>query len=132
MKVEGFFSGIKNANKAVQELKNNGFHKAKVDINEHYISKTRQSPSITNTQNSVNLSGLILNNEGFASEDITSPLKAASPMASGMGGFEEVSDINYKVTVETKASDIEKAKGIIKGFGGNLRNYNLELPKRID
>lgn len=132
MKVEGFFSSIKNANKAVEELKNKGFQSARVDINEHYISKSNQTPSITSTQNNVNLSSLILNNEGFASENICSPLKAASPMVSGMGGFEEISDINYKVIVVTEVAENEKVKSIIKGLGGNLENYNSDIPKRID
>lgn len=132
MRVEGFFSGIKNANKAVEKLKISGFGNSRVDLNEHYILNTKHSPKIVGTKNNVNLSSLILNTDDFASEDINSPLKAASPMVSGMGNFEEVSNINYKVVVETDERDSVKVSNIIKELGGDLRNYNLELPKKIE
>lgn len=130
MRVEGFFSNIQRANKTVEELKNNGFETARVDLNEHYIPDSRHSPRIAGTHSGLNLSGLILNGESFASDDTNSPLKAASPMVSGMGSFEEISDINYKVIVETE-ENYEKAKIIIQKSGGSLENYNLDLPKKI-
>ena len=131
MKIEGFFSGIKNANVAVEKLKNAGYANSKVDLNDHYISDMHHSPRLPGTETCPNLSSLVLNTGDFKSDDSPSAIKAASPMVSGMGGFEEITDINYKVTVESDDANARDVKNIIKKLGGDFKNPNLDLPDRI-
>ena len=131
MKVEGFFSGIKNANEAVEKLKVEGFQNSRVDLNDHYIGNMGHSPRVAGAENGANLSSLVLDTENFRSDENASAMKAASPMVSGMGGFEEIADINYKVIVETEDKNLEKVKNIIKNIGGDLQNRNVNIPHRI-
>ncbi|MDF2505683.1 MULTISPECIES: hypothetical protein [Clostridium] len=132
MKVQGFFSGIKNANEAVEKLKSEGFQNTTVDLNEHYLSTMHRSPRVAGAKNGASLSSLVLDTENYRSDDAGSAAKAASPMVSGMGSFEEIANINYKVVVETENKNVEKAKSIIKDIGGDFRNYNLSIPDRIN
>ena len=60
------------------------------------------------------------------------PLAAASPMVSGMGGFEEIADVNYKVIVNTEDNNVEKAKQIIKKMGGDLNDPNFKMPEGLE
>jgi len=60
------------------------------------------------------------------------PLAAASPMVSGMGGFEEIADVNYKVIVNTEDNNAEKAKQIIKKMGGDLNDPNFKMPEGLE
>lgn len=131
MKVQGFFSGIKNANEAVKKLKSEGFEDSKVDLNDHYVSSLHRSPRVAGAENGSNLSSLVLDAENYRSDDSPSAIKAASPMVSGMGSFEEIADINYKVIVQTDDKNVEKVKSIIKNIGGDLQNHNVSVPDRI-
>ena len=60
------------------------------------------------------------------------PLAAASPMVSGMGGFEEIADVNYKVIVNTEDNNAEKAKQIIKKMGGDLNDPNFKMLEGLE
>ena len=131
MKVEAYFTGIKNANDAVLALKNMGLKDAKADINDHYISNMHHAPRLPGTDTCPNLSSLVLDDENFKSVDDTSPIKAASPMVSGMGNFEEITDVNYKICVEVEDKDVKKAKSVIKNLGGEFKDPNLNIPNRI-
>lgn len=131
MKVEGFFSGIKNANEAVQKLKEEGFENSKADLNDHYVSTMHHSPRIAGAENGSNLSSIVIDTDNFRSDENASALRAASPMVSGMGGFEEIADINYKVIVETEDKSVDRVKDIIKNIGGDLQNRNVTIPDRI-
>jgi len=53
-------------------------------------------------------------------------------MASGMGGFEEIADVNYKVVVSANEKDKEKVNSIIKNLGGELENPNFKLPEGLE
>lgn len=61
-----------------------------------------------------------------------SPLAAASPMASGMGTFEEIASIDCKVVVEGNNKNIENAKHIISSMGGTTEDPNGKIPKGIE
>lgn len=132
MKVKGFFSGIKNANEAVKKLKGEGFENTQVDLNEHNLNTMHRSPRVAGAGNGSSLSSLVLDTENYRSDDAGSAAKAASPMVSGMGNFEEIANINYKVTVETEMDNVEKAKSIIENIGGDLRNRNISIADRIE
>ncbi|MBV7274868.1 hypothetical protein JMF89_10405 [Clostridiaceae bacterium UIB06] len=133
MQIEAYFEGIKNANEAAAKLKSEGFSNAIVDINDHYEdfnSGTR--PVLPGNENAPTLSQLILNTGPYTEDPTKRPLNAASPMVSGMGGFEEITDINYKLTMNVAESNADRAKALIKDLGGNLKDPNLDLPHRLE
>lgn len=131
MKIEGFFSGIKNANKTVEKLKSNGFNNCYTDINEHYIANNNVETNIPGTENTPSLSDLVLRSGDANEVSDKSPLIATSPMVSGYGDFEEIMDVNYKVVAEVDEKNLEKVSQLIKDMGGTLKSPNLNLPDRI-
>jgi len=131
MKIESYFSGIKNANIAVEKLKREGFTKAYSDINSH-DSINNVVAKEGGVLNSLSLSGIVLNSSNTLYTTEQGPLAAASPMASGMGGFDEIADVNYKVIVDVDEKDVSRAKQIIKDLGGDLENPNFKVPKGLE
>lgn len=131
MKIEAFFSTYKNANEAAQKLRSEGFNNASADLNEHYDINNNRAENFAGSSTAPSLSDLVL----YSGEptDVTdkSPLAAASPMVSGMGGFEEITDINYRVSVDVSNDTSEKAKDILLAYGGDMNSPNLNLPERI-
>ena len=127
MKIEGYFSSVKTANEVVAKLKGEGFKGAFVDINEH-INNAYSERGLLGTENIASLSQAVLG-EG---EKVNSPLAAASPMASGMGGFEEIANINCKVVVEVGDRNLENAKNIINSMGGTTDDPNGRIPGGLD
>lgn len=130
MKLEGFFSGIKNANEAVEQLRQAGFN-SYADINEHYMVNNNVETNFPGNENTPSLSDLVLRSGDSSEVTDKSPLIAASPMVSGMGNFEEVMDVNYKVVVDTANGDESQAREIIKSMGGDLQSPNLNIPDRV-
>ncbi|AKA72411.1 hypothetical protein [Clostridium scatologenes] len=132
MKIEAFFSGIKNANSAVEKLKSEGFNKSVVDLNDHYVEYNDRNDPPKAINEAETLSSLVINSGGLSDDPSKRPLVAASPMVSGMGGFEEITDVNYRVIINLDEKDADKAKDIIKNAGGDLTNPNLDLPHRLE
>lgn len=132
MKIVSYFSGIKNANKAVEAFKENGFANAYSDLNTHEILDYTREGNEGGAVNSPSLSSLVLNSSNSLYTTEQGPLAAASPMASGMGGFEEIADVNYKVVVNVEEKDREKVNSIIKNMGGELENPNFKLPEGLE
>ena len=128
MKIEGFFRDIKTANKAVDKLRSSGFGNAAVDINEHFGSGGNGKRNVPGTQSGISLSGVVLDSALAGSATDTAPILAASPMVSGMGGFEEIADINCKVIVDADGTEVYKAKRIIGEMGGTLESPNVKRP----
>jgi len=131
MKIEGFFSRIKNANEAVEKLRHAGFNNAYTDINEHYTVNNNVETNFPGNENTPSLSDLVLRSGDASSITDKSPLIAASPMVSGYGKFEEVMDVNYKVVANVDDNNKEAASRIIKEMGGSLESPNLNMPDRI-
>lgn len=129
MKVEGYFANIKTANEAVAKLKEAGFDKAVVDINDHYIDDRNVETNLAGTEMSTSLSGLVLESDANGIGKGKSPLNAASPMVSGMGGFEEIADVNCKVIVNTDERASGQAKQILREMGGDLEGPNFKKPR---
>jgi hypothetical protein len=103
MKLEGYFSGIKAANIAVERLNKAGYKEAVADLNDHYILDNNPGVNIPGTDiGAKNLSSYVLNSDEGLDDPRKGPLLAASPMVSGMGGFEEIADVNYRVTVKVE------------------------------
>jgi hypothetical protein len=131
MKIEGFFSGIKNANEAVERLRNAGYKNSYADINEHYIVNNNVDTNFPGNENTPSLSDLVLRSGDPSEVSDKAPLIAASPMVSGMGRFEEVMDVNYKVVTNVNDGDSTAVSKIIQDMGGTLESPNLNLPERI-
>lgn len=131
MKIEGFFSGIKNANEAVEKLRQAGFTNSYVDINDHYTVHNNVETNFPGNENTPSLSDLVLRSGDPSEVTDKSPLIAASPMVSGYGRFEEVMDVNYKVVANVDENNQASASDIIKSLGGNLESPNLNIPDRI-
>jgi len=133
MKIESYFSGIKAANETVEALKKVGIKDAVADLNDHYTGTDNQGKNSPITDSSTNsLASVVLRSDDHLSDPKLGPLAAASPMVSGMGGFEEISDVNYKVIVNTDTNNVEKAKQVIKKMGGDLNDPNFKMPKGLD
>lgn len=125
MKIEGYFSNIKTANEVAEKLKSEGFNGAFTDINEHMNNAYTKS-GVVGSRDISSMSQAIFGDEHGSS------LAAASPMASGMGGFEEIANINYKVVVEAKDGNAENAKEIIRRMGGTTEDPNGQIPKGLE
>jgi hypothetical protein len=132
IKIEGFFSGIKRANEVVSKLKSEGFTNSYVDLNDHYQIntdvRTKEFAFLSTSSNS----DLVLNSGTPSGSTGKSPLLAASPMVSGMGNFEEIADINYKVIVEASEKDTNEVLQLIKSLGGTTSSPNVNLSQRIE
>ena len=131
MKIEGYFSSMKTANEAANKLNSEGFKGTFVDINEH-INNAYSQRGLVGTEDITSLSEAVLGESNNRGERVNSPLAAASPMASGMGGFEEIANINCKVVVEADDRNIEDAKNIINSMGGTTDDPNGRIPKGLD
>lgn len=130
MKFEAFFSGIKNANEVVNKLKSEGIN-AYTDINDHYeVNTDVRTKDVAFLSTSSN-ADLVLNSGTPSENTDSSPMLAASPMVSGMGGFEEIADVNYKVIVDTDSNNKNKALDIIKSLGGSMESPNVDIPNHI-
>lgn len=133
MKIESYFSGIKAANEAVEALKKVGINNAVADLNDHYTGNSNTGTNTPGTASSSNsLASYVLSSDDPLGNPMLGPLAAASPMVSGMGGFEEIADVNYKVIVNTEDNNEEKAKQIIKKMGGDLNDPNFKMPKGLE
>lgn len=128
MQIEGYFANLKAANDAIKKLKDAGYHKAYLDMNDHYIDDRNVETNLAGTEMSTSLSGLVLESDSHGIIRDKAPLAAASPMVSGMGGFEEVADVNCKVVVEAGTGGEEKAKQVLKDAGGDLSSPNFKKP----
>ncbi|MCE5221475.1 MAG: hypothetical protein LLF98_09495 [Clostridium sp.] len=133
MKIESYFSGIKAANEAVEALKKVGINDAVADLNDHYTGNNNPGRNTPGTASSTNsLASYVLTSDDPLGDPKLGPLAAASPMVSGMGGFEEIVDINYKVIVNTDSKNEEKAKQVITKMGGDLNDPNFKMPKGLE
>jgi hypothetical protein len=130
MKVEAYFRGIKSANEAVDKLKSQGIN-AYSDLNDHYQVNTDIRTKEVGPLSSPSNSDLVLNSGTPSGSTGKSPLLAASPMVSGMGGFEEIADVNYKVIITVDSEKEAAAKSIIEAMGGSMQSPNLEVPKHL-
>jgi len=133
MKIESYFSGIKAANLAVDSLRKIGIKDAVADLNDHYTGNNNtwiNNPGTASSSNS--LSSYVLTSDDPLDDPSLGPLAAASPMVSGMGGFEEIVDINYRVIVNTEDKNAEKVKQVIAKMGGDLNDPNFKIPKGLE
>ncbi|OAA95032.1 hypothetical protein [Clostridium coskatii] len=117
MRIEIYYKGIKNANEAVKELKNEGFSNTAVDLNDNYID-----PLSANSDFGINFSNVI-NSSGVSYTSSGRTLPSTSPMISGFGSFRDLENTSYKVIVNSNSLDNEKLKETIKKTGGKIKSY---------
>lgn len=129
MQIEGFFGKLKTANDTIEKIKGLGIKDVFLDMNDHYNEDRNVQTNLPGTETSVSLSGLVLGSGAYGISRDKAPLNAASPMVSGMGGFEEIADVNCKVIVNLKEEDASKVKQIIREMGGDLESPNFRKPK---
>lgn len=125
MKIRAYFGDMDKANEAINKLQNSGFNNSFFDANDHHLINTNVQTNLTSTSGATSLSDLVLHSARGGANEVSSPLEATSPMASGFGNFEEITDMNFTVTVDVNDKDFNKAKKIIKNMGGILDDSNL-------
>jgi hypothetical protein len=118
MRIEAFFNGIKAANEAVAMLKQSGFPKVFVDRNHNHL---HEEP-----ENLTSVSGLALESVTNNVDKRLSSLIDPSHEVNDKEEFKGISDMSYKVVVETSNENEEKLKNIIKNMGGNFRSSNVD------
>lgn len=133
MKVEAYFRSIKRANDTVSKLKNSGYEKSFVDMKDNMPTDLNVATNLAGTEGAGSNSGLVLNSEGHLPNDDPrkSPLLAASPMVSGMGGFEEIADFNCRVVVEADQDNINQINEVLSSMGGKLDNPEPPVPEHL-
>ena len=131
MTIKGYFSEISAANNTIKELEKAGFSGAFVDINDHYINDKNVKTNLPGTSTGASLSSLVLGSGSDITNQGNSPLAAASPMASGMGSFDDIASINYVVSVNTNDKDTNEARKILKSGGAYLGDPNISGEKTI-
>lgn len=131
MKIQGYFGTFKNAHETVEQLRAQGL-KAFVDLNDHYQLDATPRPKEVSFLSTSSQSDLVLRSGNPSGSTGQAPLKAADPMVSGMGGFEEIADVNYKIVVEAGEDSKTQVFQAIKNAGGDLDSPNLDLPERLE
>lgn len=131
MKIKGYFSNLKDANEVVEKLKSQGFKNSFVDANDHYIGNRDVKTDLAGTSGGESLADLVLNSGANNVDRGNSPLSAASPMVSGMGSTEEITNINCCVVVDMNGGDTNLAESIIVDMGGILEDPNVSRYKTI-
>lgn len=131
MKIKGYFGNLKDANEVVEKLKSQGFKNSFVDANDHYIGNRDVKTDLAGTSGGESLADLVLNSGANNVDRGNSPLSAASPMVSGMGSTEEITNINCCVVVDMNGGDTNLAESIIVDMGGILEDPNVSRYKTI-
>lgn len=124
MLIRGYFGEVSEANNAIEKLNEKGFNNVFLDANDyHNIDLDTHTDNIGSA---TSLSSLSLDSSGGGTDEGSSPLRAASPMVSGMGTFNEITDINYTVNVEIDNADLQEVKRIIEDTGGTLNDPYID------
>ncbi|MEY8000037.1 hypothetical protein AB8U03_07465 [Clostridium sp. Mt-5] len=118
MRIEIYYNGIKNANNAMEKLKNAGFNNTAVDLNDNYIDLYNSNSGLGSGINFSN----IINSEGSIRNSSQKVLDSGSPMLGGFGNLREIEDTNYKVIINSDSFDSQKLKEIIRETGGQIKN----------
>ncbi|MBZ2175467.1 hypothetical protein K8M07_09445 [Schnuerera sp. xch1] len=126
MKIKSYFPDLKSATETVRKLQSEGIGNAYVDANDYHNRNRNVKTNPPGTSYGESLSDLVLNSGSNIIDPNAAPLTAANPMVSGMAGFEEITDINCCVIVETDDNNSNKAKDIIENMGGIFENPNTD------
>lgn len=117
MKVVGYFNTLKKANEAIDGLRKAGFENTYLDLKEEELRDINVTRNVAGTETATSLSELVLKSGSGGFERDKTPLTAADPMVSGMGGFDEIADFSYKVSVETSNENKIRVRNLLNGLG---------------
>lgn len=124
MRIAGYFDSLKNANKAIDELRKAGYEKAFLDLKDETMKDKNTITNLPGTQMNTSLSDLVLESGNRGIDIDKAPLSAADPLVSGIAGFKEITDLSHKIVVEVKKNSADDAKSIIEKMGGSLEKLD--------
>jgi len=135
MKIEGYFKGFKNADKAVERLKKAGYRKVYSEINKHY-SDEKDYWDTNGFDNSYSVTNVVMNPSSYSSGGGPgfSPIGFSGPFIGGVNfvsGGKGANDVSYKVVVEAQSAEEEKVKQMMFELGAELRDPNFRSDKNI-
>ncbi|MDF2522672.1 MAG: hypothetical protein K0R31_313 [Clostridiales bacterium] len=120
-KIEVCFKKMLDARKAVLALKEMGYKDAHLDALDNVFSEYSEEINVAGTDTGPSLSALVLNSGGRLDDVGRASLIAASPMVSGMGSFEQISE-NLKVRLIVKVEDdkMDEIRNTLKEYGASV------------
>lgn len=131
MIIRGYFSEMRSANDAVKKLQSMGINGAALDMNDHYMGNKDVRRNLPGTSDAPSLSDLVLFSGASGSDGGANPLAASNPSVSGMGPFEEITNIACTVKVNVDENNLDTVKEVIRSMGGELDNPNVSGEKVI-
>lgn len=123
MNIIGNFEKYQDAFNALAKIRTQGFKDSHIPA-DHFSLGQNGEINVPGTRNSVSLSNLVLNS-GDDTAAPPSPLAAADPMVSGMGGFDEITENGYKVIVSASDEDKDTIYNLITSSGGTVIEDSL-------
>ncbi|WP_294182081.1 hypothetical protein [uncultured Clostridium sp.] len=121
MRVEIYYNGLKNANNAVEKLKNAGFPNAMVDLNDNYIDLYNTNSNLESDMNFSN----VINSRKFTNDSSQKMSISGSPMSGGFENLREIENTNYKVVIDSDSFNLQKLKEVIGETGGQIRDHTF-------
>ncbi|HEY5562309.1 MAG TPA: hypothetical protein VIK72_11250 [Clostridiaceae bacterium] len=135
MKIEGYFKGVKDADRAVEKLKEAGYRKVYSYLNDHYSDEPNYWDN-NPYNNGFSVTNVVMNpnsytsggGPGFGPIGFPGPILGAVTAVTGGKG---INNVNYKVVVETEAMEEEKVKQIMYELGAELRDPNFRRESTV-
>lgn len=120
-KIQAYFRKMLDANKAVESLNAHGYKGAHLDSVDDFMDEYSEEINFAGSETGPSLSALVLKSGRYIDNVGKAPLTAASPMVSGIGSFEHISDsLNTRLIVNVEESKVEDVKKLLKDMGGSL------------
>lgn len=117
--VIGYFHTLKEAQQTAKGLRQQGYSGVSVDIVDKFNDGRNAERNSPLGPAVLSLSSLVLSSGDSITSPELGPLLAADPMVSGMGGFEEIADANYMLTVVTNEERVDEVRQFIKNNNGD-------------
>ena len=121
MKIEARFKKYPDAFNILTKLKAKGLEDAHIPADSFSLNQNGNI-DVPGSHNATSLSNLVLNS-GDDTDQTPSPLGAADPMVSGMGGFEEITEDTYSVVVNADEGNFDQIRHLIVNAGGRIENW---------
>ncbi|MBM7614076.1 hypothetical protein [Alkaliphilus hydrothermalis] len=122
MKVEGYFRTLKEANDSIKALKELGLNDAYLDLKDDYLDHQNAITNAVGTEKGTSLAELVMDSGNGTYDPSKQSIAAANPMVSGMAGFEEITDYNFKIVAEVEVANKHAAANIIRKMGGETED----------
>ena len=116
MVIESYFDSLRYANRAIEKLNRDGLGNAFLDLKTDNLRQEVDVTGPSGTENGDSLAGLVRGSKGISADK--APLIDADPAVSGMGDFDEITNLNYKVLVKIDDEKKDEAMKTLKDMGG--------------